>query len=329
MNGQSVENELIKTFEQLSQQERNMYIQSWTTEIYAWFNRARVYAAQETSLMNKLSDNSKKSLDNVQTMLKNRRVAKQMISNQSILIDGYILLNKIGETIRGREIMYSITVSQTGQGLTSNNTGGVYTWNIPLSQFINILNFSSTRITLKDPSAIYKMIEQQINQWGNSINYEKWSDEKLQNFSIFAKQVRTNPRWPNWHNVKEGNLLEAFLRFLDDGNLPQINPTAAYWKSVGSAMKRTMMAPDKFFMGGDLNDIQIKGLYASVTNLNTLIQNLEKVLNILMTSSSGQEVIRQHMRKSYSASQIDQDIANTIDNVTNELLNFFTSSIQR
>ena len=31
-----------------------------------------------------------------------------------------------------------------------------------------------------------------------------------------------------------------------------------------------MMAPDPFYVGGDLNDLQIKGLNASVTNINTL-----------------------------------------------------------
>ena len=67
-------------------------------------------------------------------------------------------------------------------------------------------------------------------------------------------------------------MLEAFLRFLDDGNTPKVSSDADYWHSVGSAMKRTMTAPDAFFLGGDINNLQIKGLNASVTNLNTLIQ---------------------------------------------------------
>lgn len=329
MIGQDIENELTMTFDQLSQEVQNNYIRNWTMEIYSWLNRARAYVAQESSLLEKLSIRSLNSLAEVQEMLKNKKVAKKMITNQSILIDGYILLNKIGEIIRAEEITYSITVSQTGESLTSGNTGGVYTWKIPLSEFINILNFTSQRIVLKDSSAIYKMIESQINQESNSVNYEQWSDEKLQSFSLFANQVRTNPRWPNWHNVNEGNLLEAFFRFLDDGYQPQITADTFYWKQVGSAMKRTMSAPDKFFMGGDLNDLQIKGLNASVTNLNTLIQNLEKVLKILMGSQSSQEVIRKYMRKNYDSSKINRDMQNIEDNVIENLLNFFTSSISR
>ena len=262
-------------------------------------------------------------------MLKNRRVAKKMISNQSILRDGYILLNKIGETIRAEEIFYSITVSKTGKSLTSGETGGVYSWKIPLSEFINILNFTSRRIVLKDSSTIYRMIESQIDQNNNKIDYEKWTDEKLQNFSLFANQIRTNPNWPNWHNVNEGNLLEAFLRFLDDGYTPEDSSNPEYWHRLGSAMKRTMQAPDKFFMGGDLNDLQIKGLNASVTNLNTLIQNLEKLLQIMISSKSGYETIQKYVRKNYNSQQINNEIEKTQEEIVNELLNFFTSSILR
>jgi hypothetical protein len=34
-----------------------------------------------------------------------------MITNTAVLQEGYILLNKIGEKIRGEEILYSVTVT--------------------------------------------------------------------------------------------------------------------------------------------------------------------------------------------------------------------------
>lgn len=298
-------------------------------EIYGWLNRARAYVNQEQSLLNKLSVKSLNSLDSVQMMLKNRRVAKKMITNQQVLVDGYILLNKIGEIIRAEEIFYSITVSKTGEALSSGKTGGVYTWKVPLSEFINLLNFTSQRIVMKDPSTIYKMIERQINQDNNSIDYEKWTDEKLQSFSLFANQIRNNPKWPNWHNVNEGNLLEAFLRFLDDGHSVEHTLENQYWHNLGSAMKRTMQSPDKFFVGGDLNDLQIKGLNASVTNLNTLIQNLEKVLQIMIKSQAGYEVIQKYVRKNYGSDKINLELEKIQEEVVNDLMKFFTSSIVR
>lgn len=329
MIGKDIENELIQTFDLLTKEQQNAYIQQWTLEIYSWLNRARAYVAQETGLAEKLSVNSLNSLTEMQTMLKNRRVAKKMITNQSILTDGYVLLNKIGEIIRAEEIYYSVTVSKTGQSLSSGNTGGVYTWKIPLSEFINILNFTSRRIVLKDSSSIYKMIEAQISQSNSSIDYEKWSDEKLQNFTLFTNQVRNNPNWPNWHKVNEGNLLEAFFRFLDDGYTPINTSDPQYWHRLGSAMKRTMQSPDKFFIGGDLNDLQIKGLNASVTNINTLIQNLQKVLQIMMQSKTGYDTIRKYVRKNYGVSQINKEIEKTQDEVVQNLIDFFTTSITR
>ena len=298
-------------------------------QIYSWLNRAKAYVAKEQSLANKLSENTFTSLSSYTNMLKNRRVAKKLILNKAILTDGYILLNEIGETIRGEEIKYSITASKTGAALSKGQaTGGVYTWTVPLSEFINLLNFTSQRITLKDSSTIYKILETQIQKSEKNLIYEKWSDEKLQSFAIFSEQVRTNPKWPQWNKVNEGNLLEAFLRFIGEGHTPQIHGDKNYWYSIGSAMKRTMMAPDKFFVGGDINDIQIKGLNASVTNLNTLIQNLEKVLKILFSTHQGYETLNKHVKKNFTKT-FSKDLSKTEEDITNELIDFFTSKINR
>lgn len=314
----------------MTDEQQNQLIMSWTSEIYLWINKARSYIAQEQSLAEKLSANSMKSIQNVSEMLKNRRIAKKMINNKVILTEGYTLLNKIGETIRGEEILYSITVSKSGQALSTGSagTGGVYTWQVPLSEFINLLNFTSRRIVLKDSSTIYKMLESQIEANEKNLIYEKWSDEKLQSYALFNSQVRSNPNWKQWHKVNEGNMLEAFLRFLDDGNTPKPSSDFDYWHSVGSAMKRTMTAPDAFFLGGDINNLQIKGLNASVTNLNTLIQNLSEVLSILRTSGQGYEVLKKYYRKN-AQEQIQQETLKTREEITDELLEFFTSKINR
>ena len=50
-------------------------------------------------------------------MLKNRRIARDKLLNKTILQDGYILLNKIGEIVRGETIKYSITVTKTGAAI--------------------------------------------------------------------------------------------------------------------------------------------------------------------------------------------------------------------
>lgn len=330
MIGQAIEDKIAQTFDQMTLEVQNFYIQQWTLEIYVWLNRARSYVEQAKKISEdfQLTKSASDSLDKIKTMLQKRRIAKDMITNQTILLDGYVLLNKIGETIRAEEIYYSITVSKSGEGLASG-AQDVYTIKIPLSEFTQFLNFTKERIVMKNPSTIYKMIENQINQDDNNINYEKWNEKKLQDFTLFAHQVRSNPHWPNWHNVNEGNLLEAFFRLLNDGQVPSTKTNAAYWKNLGSIMKRTMQSPDKFFIGGDINDLQIKGLNASVTNINTLIANLTKVLNILINSKSGIETITKYLRKNYISENIDKIIEQNQEEVINNLTKFFTSKIVR
>lgn len=314
----------------MTEQEKERLIKEWTLKTYKWIAKARAFIAQENSLENKLSKKSLEDIDDFKVMMKNRKQAQRLINNKHILTEGYVLLNEIGETLRGKEIKYSITISKTGEALSKGiqATGGVYTWTVSLKEFLNLINYTNTRIVLKDSSTLYKMLEKQINDQTKSPIYEKWTEEKLQSYALFNSQVRNNPNWPNWKNINEGNMLEAFLRFIDDGYIPTRKVNKEYWKALGSTMKRTMSAPDKFFLGGDLNDLQIKGLHASVTNLNTLIQNLTQVLNILSKSEIGYEALEKHYKKE-ARDEIEKDVLKTQEEITKDLLNFFTSKIQR
>ena len=326
---QQVENKLVTTFDQMSQELQRDYLIQWTQEIYSWMNRARAYVASCEGLSDQLASESSKTIKDVEDILKKRRVAKNLILNNVILKDGYVLLNKIGETIRGEEIKYSITVSKTGEALStgSTGTGGVYTWTIPLSKFLTLLNFTTKRMVLKSPTTIYKMLETQIEKNEQNLTYEKWSDEKLQSYAIFLNQAR-GASHGHWSKVNEGNILEAFLRFLDGGNIPSYNDNQEYWHNIGSTMKQTMAKPDPFFLGGDLYNVQIKGLNASVTNINTLIFNLGEVLKILGTSQSGSDILRKYIKTNYISqleNSIEQDQLKVVDN----LINFFTSKVDR
>lgn len=325
-----VEDEIVQNFAKMTDLEKQQMLAKWTTQVFNWINKARIYVESEQIFDEKISKNSKQSLDNFKEIFKRKRASKKSINNEQILTEGYVLLNQIGEIIRGEEIFYSVTLSKTGAAISSgaSGTGGVYTWKISLKEFLGMLNFSSTRITLKSSTTLYKMMEAQINDDDKSIEYERWTEQKIEQYTLFYNQVRNNPNLKEWHNVNEGNMLEAFLRFLDDRDSFSHSGSSNHWKSIGSAMKRTMMAPDPFFIGGDLRDIQIKGLNASVTNINTLIQNLERVLTILRKSQSGYDVIKKYYKKNASE-QINEEGIKTQEEIIKELTEFFTSKIDR
>lgn len=310
---------------------KNMYISQWTSEIYNWLNRAKKYVYSQQGLMEKLDASTKmitksgKASLIFEDMLKTRKAAQQSITNTAILSDGYILLNKIGEIIRGAEIMYSVTFTETGDAISEAQSGQVYTWRMPMSDFLNLVTYSSRRMTMRSSSSIYKMMQAQINK---NITYEKWSEQKLHSYQLFINQARSAANGGKWSKVNEGNILEAFLRFLDSGHIVEHSERREYWNQIRNVMSQTLSAPDPFFKGGDINDEQIKSLNASVTNINTLIRNLTEVLNILATTTSGYEAIKPYV-KTKAMSKVSEKFQQSVENGVQNLIDFFTSKIDR
>lgn len=325
-----VEKEIVEAFSEMTEEVQNETIQQWTIRTYNWLNKARVYVKSSESLMSKMAGTAANNLLEKQfkNVLVRKRVAKDALMNQSLMTEGYVLLNQIGESLRGEEILYSVTITKTGKALSSgmSGTGGVYTWKVPLSEFLKMINFTSRRMTLKSSSSLYKMLQQKINK-GEVVpgEYEEWTEQQLQSYSLFTGQIRS---YKQWSKVNEGNILEAFLRYTKDYGTPMFSKSNDYWRGVYNSMFNTMKSPDKFFVGGDIDNEQIKGLNASVTNLNSLILNIEKLWNILKVNPNTQNIISNYYKKS-AKSSINKEIEKSQDEVVNNLLKFFTSNITR
>ena len=320
---QNIEHQITTSFEQMTEEIKRGYIVTWTNEIYSWLNRARAYTAQQQALTEKLSASSIESIKAFEAVLKNRQVARESITNKSIFIDGYKLLNKIGETIRGEEIVYSVTVSKTGAALSKSSD--VYTWKVPMSKFLDLLNFSSTRMYMKGSSTIYKMLENEIGENKDSLDYEKWTEEKLNSYSVFLEQVR-GASHARWSQVNEGNVLEMFFRIINSGIVPAYNKDKVYWATIVKTIKNTLTNPDPFYKGGDLNNEQIKGLRASVTNINTLINTFQQLLNLFAHSQIGYEVLQPYVRKN-ATQKLEQEIEYDQQQTVEQLIEFFTSKM--
>lgn len=326
-----VENDLTTIFTKETEEHKEQLVRSWSIECASWLSRARAYLDYQKKEYNNLIQIAQKANENYQNfcnLLKKKRQAKALITNTSILSDGYILLNKIGEKIRGEEILYSVTVTSTGSGIASGSAGGVITVQVNLQTFLqNYVNFSHTRITLRDSSALYKMIEAQIKD--NKLEddkYEKWTEEKIANFSLYDSQIRSAKN-QHFENINAGNMLEGFLRFLDGGMSVSIESESSYWSPLISSMKNTLAAPDPFWKGPDLANKQIKGLNASVTNLSSLIKTISDAFNILISNKIGEEAIRSAVVKRQIDS-IDKMANQTIDQISKKLEELFTSKIK-
>lgn len=330
------EKQIIQDMTTATQQDWGPLLQKWSIDIYKWLNKARAYVASQNSVIEKLSSslvidkNGKQELNLVEiNSMKKMRISKKNVNNREILWEGYRLLNEIGETLRGEEIMYSITFTKTGKQI--GNSTEVYTWTVPMSEFFNLVRFSETRITLRDSSVIYKMMQKQIQNDEKDNMIEKWTEQKIQDYALFNNEVRNNPNWEKWHKINEGNMLESYLRLLKNGGSVQsrdkVKKDSEYWHRLGTAVSSTMKAPDAFFKGGDIDNEQIKGLHASVTNINTLMLNLQKVFSILKNAKINEEVLDKYYKK--SGLNLEQQQKEVEQEVINKLTDFFTSKIDR
>lgn len=328
------EEQIVQDLAKSWEQDKNFFIGNWTIKIYQWLNQARAYVEENQSVLNKLSNSlviNKKGKDEINLIslqdLKRTRIVKSKLIGKNILTSGYQLLNEIGETIRGEEILYSITFTKTGKNIADSGANEVYTWKIPMEEFINLLSFSPNRITLKESTTIYNMMSKNQNYKNSQL--ERWTEEKIQNYAIFSRQVRTNPKW-KWNNINEGNMLESYLRFLRNGGDVNPHPIGGsnYYREVYISVYNTMKAPDPFYKGGDIDNEQIKSLNASVTSINSLILRLQEVFQMLTNSKPGYDIIKKYYKKNVSKS-IDEMAKETSDQIVEELTKYFTSSIDR
>lgn len=316
--------EIELRLKQLTEELTPELISSWIAEIIKWNNRVMIYYNQlkkQEDFDNIISQKSQNVLEKIQMIYKKRRAAKDLITTSSILTDGYVLLNEIGEKIRGTSITYKIITTTQGSAVSQIKSGEqVYEWDVPLEAFLKVTNaIEKSRLVLRSTTTVHKMLVAELNKEKNPLTIQgvSWDSSKIKEYSQFVDEIRHNTNYARWAKVNEGNLLEAFLR------------KEQYNISIYEAMENTMKKPDAFFQGGDIDDVQIKGLKASITNLNTLIQNMDRVLAILQSTQIDAQVLKQYMKKNAVEEHINENLDNTIDQVVNELLQLFTSNVQR
>ena len=248
-----------------------------------------------------------------------------MILNTKVLEDGYILLNEIGEKIRGEQILYSVTITATGNSIISSGSGEVITLQLPLQTFLkDYVYFSHSRMTVRtDYSSLKKMIDSQIKDNTLKENqYEIWGEEKISIYRLFDSQTR-NARNQHLDSMSEGQMLEAFLRF--GAEAVEETSSQEYWQRlIDNARESKGQKP--FWAGGDISNIQVKGLEASITNINTLINAISRTLDILRKNKIGADAIDPYVKKHFM-SKINNKANDTIEDTQKNLIAMFTEDI--
>lgn len=186
------------------------------------------------------------------------------LKTDKLVKDMYVFLNQVGETLRGEEILYAVTLT-TGKGKSQTMT----TFQLPLEQFLSITSATHTRLTLsKTKTLLNKMLN------NSNFNQRTWSSEEVfsyQRFIYNAKRVQQG----RWKRVNRGNLLEAYSRYED------LRASGMSQGSTTLAMQETLRGTQGFWQGPDYAGFQIKGNAASVANIYTCVNQINELYQIL------------------------------------------------
>lgn len=296
-------------------------------EIDNWLLRASAYIQQNNI---ELKKEAKTAFDNYKSYMASKKMeyaAKEAVSN-TIILEGYRILNEIGESIRGEKITYSITLTSTGHwGSATAPAGDVITWTMDYSAFSKLVKIGTKRLTVMDTFAASKQLEEMwINQTSDNMlaqldgqkqnpvslfQRKEWDISQINQYESFHSYAKRSRKDKGGKKIfyNRGQTLEAYFRWLA-GQGPGIK----YIRD--KAMAETAANNLPFYAGGDLENVQIKGMNASVANIDTMITVLQE------TQAQLHLIIAESEKLSQDTSKVDvSKINSNIDTAIKSLLN--------
>lgn len=255
--------------------------------IDAWLNRAQEYVNKNNTLSltvgasQALTEITERSVfyDNLENAYLEVLNEQQEVEGAKLIAEGYKLMNRIGETIRGDQITYSVTIPYGDTYITWNGSMEEFIGKWNGKQYTGMVNFSRRRMYLKSTKSLLAKYNEQYPTW------TKWEPEKAEAFKSFIQRIRSNKQFDKWKKVNQGNMLEAFSRiYQKDKDISKSNIEQGYLDYlIADAMTITLKNNDPFWSGGDIDTEQLKGANASVTNVSQLIYQLNDTRNFIQS----------------------------------------------
>ena len=307
--------QVMQQMEQEGTYQLTQQMTSWMGEIKQVISALNAYQATTNSNLNKSAQLAVQKM--IQSGNYNARIynnvseAKRQAKYQAYVRKGYTLLNKIGESIRGKEISYQLIV-RAGDGLA------VYDWKgVSLDDFLELTTISDSgrmRITSSSNNIIDALSKKYQNK-----EQVAWDDQKRNAYEYFKNYITNyvdssgKQKWANLN--QQGSILEAFTKYYDTktGNMEDY-------------MERTMSGNQAFWKGGDYGNIQIKSNEASVTSISSIITQLESTYSKL---SSIQNITSlQSNKPTINTQGIEDNIRKEIETKVQDLVkDFITTSL--
>lgn len=305
--------QVMQQMEQEGAYQLTQQMSSWMVEIKQVISALNSYQVTTNSTLNKSAQLAVQKM--IQSGNYNARIynnvsdAKRQAKYQAYVRRGYTLLNKIGESIRGKEISYQLIVR-------AGDDSVVYDWKgISLDDFLELTTISdSGRMRMTSSS---NNIIDVLSKKYQSKEQVAWDDQKRKAYEYFKNYITNyidsngKQKWANLN--QQGSILEAFTKYYDTktGNMEDY-------------MERTMSGNQAFWKGGDYGNIQIKSNEASVTSISSIITQLESTYSKL---SNIQNIISlQSNKPAINTQGIEDSIRKEIETKVQDLVKDFITT---
>ena len=307
--------QVMQQMEQEGAYQLTQQMNSWMVEIKQVISALNSYQATTNSTLNKSAQLAVQRM--IQSGNYNARIynnvseAKRQVKYQAYVRKGYTLLNKIGESIRGKEINYQLIV-RAGDG------SAVYDWKgVSLDDFLELTTISDSG-RMRMTSSSNNIIDALSKKYQNK-EQVAWDDQKRNAYEYFKNYITNyidssgKQKWANLN--QQGSILEAFTKYYDTktGNMEDY-------------MERTMSGNQAFWKGGDYGDIQIKSNEASVTSISSIITQLESTYSKLSNIQNITSL--QSSKPTINTQGIENSIRKEIETKVQDLVkDFITTSL--
>lgn len=226
-----------------------------------------------------------------------------------VLKQGYRILTQVGEAIRGDEITYKIVMRGQGIGL-GGAFGETWEYNTNLQKYLahaatgNSYQLGKSTMTNLFRSDL-KLTDSTAKLDAGLGGHRMWDAQEETDIDWFISQVRGYIEWHGggsgsaasklsfarhpYADANKGQILEAYLQSGYTAKWLR-SPSKADWKGlIGDYM--AMARGEKgntfsaFWQGGEgganLASIQVKGRYASITSMKTLVRQMTRLYALM------------------------------------------------
>lgn len=310
-----MDNNILNDIAQINQQNTQQtinatFIQKYLTKSLTWLRQAAV-CVHSLQAEKKLDERASKNLQDFRSYIATKitKRSENSIKRKQIVRDGYALVNEIAESIRGQSITYRIFAERQGN---------FYVTDIPLSTLLSDNWTTMSHIFTLSLKNFTKAMMSEMTLTDNIKELEKFKSY-FEDLKAHEVDKEVFDKYPPSANMvtgfsSDGNRYEAVLQKIKNPNLT--------WMEARNLAQRGL----HFAKGGDIDEFQVKGEEADITNISTLINAVTNLTKILGQARVSESIIKNTFKQNGFENFINQAIEGKSEQEIKQLLQkMFTS----